>query len=289
MVPRDPTPEPHDSEPSAAPAGTPIEAGHGAFAGAQPFASMPRRPERIWALAVGAGLLAGVMSWVAGEAALTAFKPELEEAHGMGVVLLLPSRKGEIKADTQNAALAFGLLGAILGLGLGITGGLVPEAIRIRRGAIAALTGLAVGGALGVGASLALVPVFNQARMANPLSLDLTIPMLVHAGIWAAVGAGGGLAFGLGLGGDRRRIARATIGGLVGGALAAVAYEMIGALVFPLADTPRPLSLTWGTRLLARLLVTTLAAAGAAALVTFESSRRLSAHPESNPGIKWRG
>ena len=247
---------------------------------------MPRRPERIWALAVGAGFLAGVLSWVAGEMALTAFKPELEEAHGMGVVLLLPSRKGEIKADTQNAALAFGLLGAILGLGLGITGGLVSGAIRIRRGAIAGLIGLAVGGALGVGASLAFVPVFNQARMANPLSLDLTIPMLVHAGIWAAVGAGGGLAFGIGSGGDRRRIARTTIGGLVGGALAAVAYETIGALAFPLADTPRPLSLTWRSRLLARLLVATLAAAGAAAAVTLETSRRLAppAEPDSRTG-----
>jgi hypothetical protein len=217
--------------------------------------------------------------------ALTAFKPELEEAHGMGVVLILPSRKGQIKADTQNAALAFGLVGAILGLGLGIAGGLASGPIRIGRRAIAALTGLAVGGAVGVGASLVLVPIFNQARMANPLSLDLTIPMLVHAGIWAAVGAGGGLAFGLGLGGDRRRIARATIGGLVGGVIAAVAYEMIGALAFPLADTPRPLSLTWGTRLLARLLVTTLAAAGAAALVTHESSRRPASHPESNSGV----
>ena len=158
MVPRDPAPGPHDSKPSPAPAGTPIEAGHGAFAGVQPLPSMPRRPERIWALAVGAGFLAGVLSWVAGEMALTAFKPELEEAQGMGVVLMLPSRKGELKADTQNAALAFGLLGAILGLGLGITGGLVEEASRTGRWAMAGLTGLAVGAALGVGASLALVP-----------------------------------------------------------------------------------------------------------------------------------
>jgi hypothetical protein len=245
---------------------------------------MPRRPERIWALAVGAGFLAGVLSWVAGEMALTAFKPELEEAQGMGVVLMLPSRKGELKADTQNAALAFGLLGAILGLGLGITGGLVEEASRTGRWAMAGLTGLAVGAALGVGASLALVPLFHQARMANPLSLDLTIPMLVHAGIWAAVGAGGGLAFGIGSAGDRRRIARTTIGGLVGGALAAVAYETIGALAFPLADTPRPLSLTWGSRLLARLLVATLAAAGAAAVVTLETSRRPAPPPESDAG-----
>ena len=231
---------------------------------------------------MGAGLLAGVLSWVAGEMALTAFKPELEEAHGMGVVLLLPSRKGEIKADTQNAALAFGLLGAILGLGLGITGGLVSGAIRIRRGAIAGLIGLAVGGALGVGASLAFVPVFNQARMANPLSLDLTIPMLVHAGIWAAIGAGGGLAFGIGFGGEKRQIARAAIGGLVGGVLGAAAYEMIGATAFPLADTPRPLSLTWGTRLLARLLVTTLVAVGASALVTLEPARRPAPGPPSS-------
>jgi hypothetical protein len=216
---------------------------------------------------------------VAGEAALTAFKPELEEARGMGVVLQLPSLKGQTRADTQNAALAFGMVGAILGLGLGIAGGLASGPIRIWRRAIAGLVGLAVGSALGVGASMALVPVFYQARLANPLSLDLTIPILVHAGIWAAVGAGGGLAFWLGLGGDTRRLARATIGGLVGGALAAVAYDIIGALAFSLADTPKPLSLTWGTRLLARLLVTTMAAGGVAAFVTLEAGRRSATAP----------
>jgi hypothetical protein len=259
-----------------------MEAVHGGFASAQ--ASPPTRhlTERIWALTVGAGLLTGVVSWVVSEATLTAFEPELEEAPGMGVVLHLPSRKGQTIADTQNAALALGVVGAILGLGLGIAGGLASGPIRLGRGTIAGLVGLAVGGALGVSASMALVPVFYQTRMANPLSLDLTIPMLVHAGIWSAVGTGGGLAFGLGLGGDRRRIARATIGGLVGGALAAVAYEIIGAFAFPLADTPKPLSLTWGTRLLARLLVTTMAAGGVAAFLTLEAGRRsASASPTS--------
>src|SRR5262249_4027885 len=143
MALRDPASRPHDSEPSPVPAGMPIDAGRGAF-GVQPLPPLPGRPERIWALAMGAGLLAGVLAWVAGEMALTAFKPELEEAPGMGVVLMLPSRKGEIKADTQNAALAFGLLGAILGLGLGIAGGLVPGTSKLRCGTIAAFTGLAV-------------------------------------------------------------------------------------------------------------------------------------------------
>jgi hypothetical protein len=86
--------------------------------------------------------------------------------------------------------------------------------------------------------------------------------MVVHGGIWAAVGAAGGLALGVGLGGGRR-IGRAALGGLLGAVAAAVIYIVIGGLAFPLSATHRPIALTWATRLLARLLVTSLAAAGA--------------------------
>lgn len=253
MFAHDPAPLSGPSDPSPAP----------------PVAAL--RLGRVWVLALVAGFLAGAVSWWAGEATLTAFKPKLEVFEGFGGgTRLEPTPKGEIEADTRNATLAFGLLGASLGLALGVAGGLTRGSAG--RGATAGLVGLVVGGALGVGASMALVPVFHRARTANPLSYDLTVPMLVHAGIWAAVGAAGGLAYGIGSGGDPRKRARAAVGGLVGGALAAAAYEMIGATVFPLADTPRPVSLTWGSRLLARLLVTTLAAAGVA-LVAVEPAR----------------
>jgi hypothetical protein len=84
----------------------------------------------------------------------------------------------------------------------------------------------------------------------------------------------GGLAFGLGLGANRRRLARAAIGGLIGAALGAAVFELLGAVAFPLANTPRPLALTWTARLVARLLVASLAAIGAAAMIASEPATR---------------
>ena len=57
---------------------------------------------------------------------------------------------------------------------------------------------------------------------------------------------------------------KVILGGLVGGLLGAVVYEMIGAFVFPMDKTTQPISETWGTRLIARLAVAIFAAAGAA-------------------------
>ena len=95
---------------------------------------------------------------------------------------------------------------------------------------------------------------------------------MVHVGIWAAVGAAGGMAFGIGVGG-RDRILRAAVGGLVGAALGAVAFELIGAVFFPMAETPKPVSESMVTRLLARLLVA-VPAAGFAAVMAFGQPRQ---------------
>ena len=56
----------------------------------------------------------------------------------------------------------------------------------------------------------------------------------------------------------------ALFGGLLGAAVGAVAFEVVGALAFPLALTTRPIPVTWGSRLVAHLLVAVCAAAGAA-------------------------
>jgi hypothetical protein len=126
---------------------------------------------------------------------------------------------------------------------------------------------MALATALGLGASLALQPLYYQSLQLDRIEQDLTMPALVHAGIWAAVAAPAGMAFGLGLGGRRVRIARAALGGLLGAVVAAVAYEVLGELAFPQAKTIQPMALTWPPRLMARLLLALLAAAGAAALI----------------------
>jgi hypothetical protein len=55
-------------------------------------------------------------------------------------------------------------------------------------------------------------------------------------------------------------------------------YAVKGALAFPLEETSDPLSATWGTRLFARLAVTTLASAGAA-MGTLERTRGAMSRP----------
>ncbi len=111
--------------------------------------------------------------------------------------------------------------------------------------------------------SLALLPAYNAYKQRHPDEAfrDLVLPLLVHAGIWSAAGAAGGLAFGLGLG-ERSPLLRTVLGGLVGAAVGAMAYELIGASAFPAARTAQFVSETWETRLLARLAVTVLAAVG---------------------------
>ena len=73
----------------------------------------------------------------------------------------------------------------------------------------------------------------------------------------------GGLALGIGSGARGDKLVTILIGGLVGGFLGALVYELIGAFAFPMAGTTKPISET-GTRAIARLAVAIFAAAGAA-------------------------
>ncbi|WP_210405691.1 hypothetical protein [Paludisphaera borealis] len=93
---------------------------------------------------------------------------------------------------------------------------------------------------------------------------ELLRSVLMHLGLWLPIGVAAGLALGLG---EPRRIPAAVLGGLVGVALATIAYEILGSIVYPLAETGGPVALEWQPRLLATLLVAVGAAGGAAALV----------------------
>jgi hypothetical protein len=125
----------------------------------------------------------------------------------------------------------------------------------------AGLAGAAVGSLGGVAASWVLLPLFY--RNEDPISGDLILPLLTQGGVWTVVGAAGGLALGLGRGG-RGLALRAGLGGLLGAALGAIVYEAVGAFGFPNDETDQPVSKTWVTRLLVRVLVAVLTAAGAA-------------------------
>jgi hypothetical protein len=210
-----------------------------------------------WAAALAAGVLAAGLTGAAGEAAVGYFDPLAYGTPGTAGVVT----GGSERAMIRDAALAYGLQGAILGLLLGLAGVVAGGRARARAALLAIPAGLLVGG-LGAAASLGLFQL--GLRHQDPIAGDLTLSLLTHSGVWAAVGAGGGLAFGLGMGlRPPARLVHAAFGGLAGGALGAVIYEVVGSLAFPIAQTGHPYASEAAPRFLAHAAVDILAALGA--------------------------
>ena len=215
-------------------------------------------------LSLAAGIMAGLISWIAGEAVVEHFKPETHREERYGVERTLPTAKSLVATEIKNAALAFAILGGALGLALGLAGGLARGSLRFALSA--ATVGMVLAAMAGVILSFVLVPVF-QTRF-DMVDQGLTVPLLTHGGIWGAIGAMAGLAMGIGLGGWRS-ITCCLVGGLAGGILGALAYELAGAVVFPLDKTYQPLSETASSRLLGRLTVAVCVATGAVLATQF--------------------
>jgi hypothetical protein len=93
------------------------------------------------------------------------------------------------------------------------------------------------------------------------------------------VGASAGLALAVGLG-ERHVAGHAVMAGLLGAVLGSIAFDMIGAAAFTNARTFQPISDTWPTRLLARLLVTI--GTDAAVAVSLPGPRATVTHRETN-------
>lgn len=217
-------------------------------------------PAALWPAALAAGLIAGVAAWLIGEAAHEYFEPAEVEKIVMGHKTRNPTFETQNDATVKNSLVAFGSLGCLLGMALGAGSGLARRAPR--SAAMAAVIGLVLGGLAGAGATAVVLPTALRTRSVN--QDDLIRPFLVHAGLWAPLGAAGGLAFGLGAGRRGSALATAAIGGAVGALLGTAAYDLIGGLAFPLARTDTAISLTWLTRLIARLCVTLGTVAGTA-------------------------
>jgi hypothetical protein len=226
----------------------------------------------IWALALTAGLAAGSVAWLVGEAVHDRFQPRLLATGG--IPSIEEARAGEHamrSALTLQAAVAFGLLGSALGASLGLAGGGVRRSAR--SSLIGGAFGAILGGVAGAVASFALLPVYFQ--FYDPDRDDLPLALLIQGGIAAAVGAVGGAAFGMG---DRGRVSRALLGGLVGAVAGVLIYEVVGALAFPLDQTTKPISATPASRLLGRIIVATLASAGTA--MGYASARGIEVRPD---------
>jgi MFS family permease len=237
----------------------------------------PSSPGRTWMLVLAAGLFAGLAGFGIGEVAPRFFPvsrelpPEIRRSSVQMTIEL--GRRSDVSHD-QSAALAYGGLGMILGLTLGVAGGLA----RRSPGAaiVAGVVGMVLGGAAGAGMTRVLLPFYHATRAAlseADRNSDLALALETHGGIWLAVGAAAGLALGIGLGGGART-ARAFLGGLMGAGVGAAIYEFGGAIVFPLAETFRPMAKQMPPRLSAHLAVALCVAAGALFIANHLTLRR---------------
>jgi hypothetical protein len=229
---------------------------------------------RLLAMALVAGLLAGVATWLVGETILEAHRQVLSPRVQRDVDVEAARRFA--RAHLTTSLYAFTTLGAFLGLSLGLAGGLARRSASA--GARAALVGCVVGSIAGVSISLLVLPNFFKTH--DPQSQDLVLPLLTLGSICSSVGAAGGLAFGIGLGG-RAHWLKSLVGGLVGAALATVVYEFVGAIAFPADKTELPISQTYATRAMLHVLVASLTAVGSALGLSLLSKKRSAGPPQS--------
>ena len=254
MQPSSPVPDP-----SSSPTSVETDAAALSYLGGYPHGG-----GRLLLSALGIGLGVGIVSWLIGEAAENAFSPRsIAGSLANGIATRIITDSSRTVATIRNVTLSSGLFGALLGSALGLAGAVARHDRRVARRP--GLIGLVAGALAGAGTALPLVSLYY--RSFETYAPDgLTEPLLVHAGIWGAIGGVGGLAFGLGAGG-RRSALRGLVGGLVGAVLGAAIYEIAGALAFPMSRTFQPTASEWAPRLMARLLVSGLVAVGAALAV----------------------
>lgn len=210
-------------------------------------------------IALLAGLVAGIASFAAGEFSYVYHKAPLS-TFSIGMIRTTAAKTEDVNATVaKNAILTFAILGIALGATLGAAGGLIRRTPL--RAVFAAVAGAVLGGLAGWLASVLFLPLFFRRLVPDPN--DLTLPALIHGGIWSAIGAMSGLAFGFGTGSGRRML-NAASGAFLGAVIATILYEVIGVAAFPASQSTDPMANSWVVRLLARLLVSLFVAAGAA-------------------------
>lgn len=224
---------------------------------------------RRWIAAIVLAIVAGVIAWGAGETRLLRVDSAETDVMLLGQKIRSATAETTQRAETITAIRTFAFFGALLGLASGLAGQSPKSAIR------AALLGLFLGGVSGGVAALAVIPIHSR-LLIEPVSEFLTT-FVAHAGIWMPIGAAAGLALGLGSNLDARQTRLAIVGGLLGAAIAAILYEVAGALAFPLAETDLPISKSPGSRFLARILLALLVPTTALLLATRPKTKKTTA------------
>jgi hypothetical protein len=212
---------------------------------------------RVWSIALAGGLAAALISGLGSEWAHDAFKPQLFKVTIAFTTYIQPTADSLNVADRKNATLVFTILGGVTGLVMGLAGGLVGRSAW--RSVLAGLAGLVIGAGSGGVAALALVPLFYLRVVPDPN--DLLSPILIQGAIWIAIGAVGGLAFGIGVGGWKR-LPDSVGGACVGALVASLVFHVLATVLFPDSGSVGPVPTSALARLLAAFLISVAIACG---------------------------
>lgn len=210
-------------------------------------------PGRLWAIALGAAIVAALAAWGVEEASLHYYGPQMTAASapadyrpdlrgqqpGEGGLGAPPPPQAGRRANSpygasramrayqeeftaKAVALSGGAVGAMFGLAIGLALGLSGRGSTKSwvMGLVASIVGAALCGCIGWMATQALVPIFYKARADNPASTLVMVSLLLIRGIPRMVaGLAGGVALAVAAGGGRSRLVRGAVGGLVGAGL----------------------------------------------------------------------
>ena len=183
----------------------------------------------LWLIMLGSGLFAGALAAIGGEITYPALHREPDyparlsslSSSERAVVRAVVRFKTRMAVVTNQATVAYGMLGVAVGVVLGLAGGLTVGSRRASQEG--AVVGGISGAVAGAGLSMAAVPLFfeiSDSMTSAPLLL------LTHAVIFTGVGAAGGAGLGRAWGG-RKVIVRCVLGGIMGAVLATIAVDVI--------------------------------------------------------------
>ncbi len=145
---------------------------------------------RVWVLALAAGLMAGLVSWMVEELVHGRYGPQ-SLVSNKGSLNPFPSAAetqqratAHRAAETLDTTLVFGSLGAVLGLALGLAGGLAR--VSNRAAWAAAIGGSILAAIVGVALTRIMLPIYVQWALTDSNSLFTGI--LFYLVIASAIG-----------------------------------------------------------------------------------------------------
>ncbi len=213
------------------------------------------------AIALSAGVVAGLFAFVGGEFGQEVFRPRLFLVEGPEMISMQPTLESRNAADLKNAAVQFAILGSATALAMGFAGGLLARSVR--RGVMVGLGAQAAGSLVGSVTALSFLPSFE--RRLIPGANNFLGPFLIHAAILAMIGGTSGLAFAIGMGRKRYFLTTTIAAASLGAVLASAIVRLCDVVLSAGSDHVDLVAGSSIVRLLAMFVPSVLIAAGAVA------------------------